>query len=611
MKKQPATKKTPVHPDQILAMRRLAKSGRVSEALGRLDKLIEQHPAHKPLYGLAWEIAGMAKHPAWAIERALEWTHASPHSQAAWQALAEDAMAAGYLALGFSAQGRLNELTGAVASALKDLETPFGTMSIEEAIANDTARVYMATARFDKALAALAGFDHVSLRNNAALIRFQQEDVGRALAAFEENWQREPRNLFALEHVVRLRLWMRGRDAAAGLAVALKSTPAERSDDALAKLNALLILGDWQAADAAWRASADADFWQGPQEIDKSAAFDFAGGVAAWRLGDFEAMSERLGDAAEGDPNLRETVKRIEWAAVAPETGEAPDIAMGALVKWFPQTWIDRLYDLKTRKGRETDDRCDALMRECDAHPDYLGVTAEFGGESGCFLAISILKLRAREGDETARQTLIDLLARPCGPDKVRTRLHVEMVEAGLLPEGGTVSMFAQGKLREIRHLAMKIHAEASPPSLPPASHARLVSMYDLMAHNKLKECCAILEDLIARHPEVPLLHNNLAGVKEGLGHPESEIEALLQKAHALDPDYLFAIAGLARLAARRGERERAKSMLEPLLGRDSYHFTEWRSILMTQIELAKAQGEFGAALNLQKQILELQERFG
>lgn len=610
MKKKTPHKHTDVQPEQILAIRRLAKAGKLEEALNRVDKLIVLHPGHKPLYGLAWEVASMAEIPAFAIERALDWTRASPGSVNAWQALADDALAGGYFALGFSAQDRLANLAGRSMPPTTEFETAFGTMRLEEAIANDTARVFMKTSRFDKALAALEGFDHVSLRNNAALIHFQLGDIRTALSAYEDSWQREPRNLFALEHIVRLRLWMHGLEMAAGLAAPLKATPAARSDDALAKINALLILGDWQGADAAWREAADADFWQGPQEIDKSGVFDFAGAIAALRLGDFEAMAERLDDAAENLPAKRDLIKIIGFSLVLPGLGETPDIPLGELNSWFPQTWINRLAELKGEKGKVLEDRHAALMRECDAHPDYLGIVAELGGESGRFLAISILKLRAKSGDEAARQTLIDLLARPCGPDEVRSGLHADMVDLGLLPAGGTVAMLAQGKVQEIRHLAMKIHANPSPPELPPQSHAQLEKVFDLMAQRRLNDCVAILDDLIAKHPTNPALYNNLAGIKEGLGHPDSEIEALLTKAQQLDPDYLFAIAGLARLAARRGEIERAKEMLDPLIGRESYHFTEWRSILMTQVELAKGQGEFATALNIQKQIIALQKQF-
>lgn len=102
-----------------------------------------------------------------------------------------------------------------------------------------------------------------------------------------------------------------------------------------------------------------------------------------------------------------------------------------------------------------------------------------------------------------------------------------------------------------------------------------------------------------------------IRSVKEGLQHPEGEIEALFEKAHALDPDYLFATSGLARIAARRGDLERAKTLLAPLLWRKSYHFTEWRSILMTQQAMAVQQGELAAALEIRRNIEDLQERFG
>jgi len=555
--------------------------------------------------------AGAVRHlSTCAIESVVRAADHRADEAAAWQALLDDAFACGYMALGVRAGQRLAQLEGRSVEPPDDLDTPFGKMRFEEAIANDTARACMAAERFDAALAALADFDHVSLRNNAALIHFHRGDVAGALAGYEDNWRREPRNLFALEHIVRLRLWTRGLDFAAGLAAPLKATPAARADDALAKIHALSILGDWQGADAAWRESARADFWQGAHETVVSGIFDFVGGIAALRLGDFTAMSARFADAAKNQPERRGLIQRIERAASAPDSGDAPDVALGELNQWFPKSWIARLTKLKALQGQEAEDRYDALMRACDAHPDYLGVVAELGGEAGRFLAISILKLRAKGGDAAARRCLVDLLARPCGPDKARTGLHADLVDSGLLPEGGTVRLLAHGQVREIRHLAMRIHAEAGAPDLPPPSHARLEQAFGLVARNKLKEGMAIIEELIAKHPEIPSLYNNLAGIKEGLGHPDDEVEALLENALALDPSDLFAISGLARIAARRGENERARTLLAPLLGRPSYHFTEWRSILMTQVVMARRLGEFGVAESLRKQIESLREQF-
>ena len=53
------------------------------------------------------------------------------------------------------------------------------------------------------------------------------------------------------------------------------------------------------------------------------------------------------------------------------------------------------------------------------------------------------------------------------------------------------------------------------------------------------------------------------------------------------------------------------KAMLQPLLERNSYHYSEWRSILLTQVEMAKQLGESTVVFGLNKQLTALQEQFG
>lgn len=612
MKKKPTRKSPPVvESAQIEALLRLARAGKVVEALVRLDVLKAQHPNFKPLYGLAWEMAGMIDNPYGVIARAWDWTRASPNSQLAWQALSEDAVRTGCYALALHARDRLDVLSNKAVKAHLDIDTPLGILLFEEAVANDIARTLMAVGRFDQALAALAGFDNVMLLNNAALACFHLGDIAGALHRFETSWQRNPRNLFALEHIVRLRLWTRGREAVAGLAETVRATPTARSDDALGKVTALLVLGDWTGADAAWHESAEASFWSGMDEAERSGRFDLAGGIAALRLGDLSAMSERF-EAAAGDlPELRQLISQIQLNAAHPELGETPDIELFQVGAWFTTAWFDRLKTLSKRAGKEVEAQYDAHLQACDAHADYLAVVAELGGEAGRFLAISMLKLRAKAGDAEARQRLIDLLATPCGPDSVRSTLHGDLVEAGLLPIGEVVTMLLQGQVREVRHLSMKIHTEPRPLDLPAESLARIEQVSALMAQMKYPACVDILVDLIAGHPDEPLLYSNLAGIKEAMGHPESAVKALLEQSLVIDPDYLFAKSSLARIVARRGDLEQAKAMIQPLLGRDSYHYSEWRSILLTQREMATQLGESAVVHGLNKQLAALQQQFG
>jgi predicted Zn-dependent protease len=611
MKKSAQRKLPAVAPDRLQAIRRLAKAGKIDDALARVDELIARHPDFKPLYGLAWEIA--SKEDSYrCVARALDWTRASPHSQAAWEALGSDALRLGYTALALWANDRLNALQGEPAPQHEELDTPFGKMSFEAAVANDTARALMNDGRFIEAERVCAGYDHISLRNNAAHACFHRGDIAQALSRFEESWQREPRNLFALNRIIALRLWLQGRDAAAGLAAPLKDALPLRSDDASAKVAGLLMLGEWQAADAAWRESEQADFWTAQAFDGKPAAlFDIAGVIVAHRVGDREALRKRCAQAAAKHPEKQDALRRFVLGdALQAELGLVPDLELTGLNYWFPQSWLNRLFDLRKLDDREGERRFIELCVTCTAHPDYLFVVAEFGGESGRSLARALLFQRAKAGDAAARAALLELLARPYGPDEERARLQTDMMGAGLLEKGATITMWLKGEKRTIRVKSLEIHSEPSPPTLPPDAQARLEKTHKLLAQERLKECLPILEGLIAEHPNEPTLYHNLAAIKEGLGHPDEEIEALFKKAQAIDNEYLFAISGLARLAVKRGEIDAAREMIAPLLERDSYHFTEWRSILLTQLAIAEAEKNTSAMLTVLDQLDDLRQRF-
>jgi len=218
----------------------------------------------------------------------------------------------------------------------------------------------------------------------------------------------------------------------------------------LGKVSALLVLGDWAGADAAWREVVEADFWSGMDEAERSGKFDLAGGIAALRLGDQRAASQRFSAAADGLPELRPFIGQIELNMVHPEQSEAPDIELNQTGAGFTTAWFDRLRVISKQsakqRGKDGESQYDAHLQTCDAHADYLTVIAQLGGQIGRFVAFSMLKWRAKSGDAEARQRLIDLLALPCGPDNVRTELHRDLVEARLLLAGSLVTMRCKAK---------------------------------------------------------------------------------------------------------------------------------------------------------------------
>jgi hypothetical protein len=593
-------------PAQVDAVRRLAAGGRYEEASSRLAELRARFPAFKPLLALAWEVEWKAGSPIAACARAWDWTQASPGSRAALEALTDSAKEAGLFALATQTLMRLRVLDGQPLAEPEPEIGPFGKLSLEQAARLDLGRVFLSDARFDAAQEAFAHIEHPAARNNLALTLQSKGDIDGALAAFEGSWQGEPRNLFALEWAIRLRLWRHGRDRAAGLIAPLRGTPPVRSEDAYAQIAGLVLLGAHADADAAWRAAEGAGYWSagGANDALLRTRFDYLGGIAAHRLGQDDEAERRFRLASDADAAYAPpTFARFALATPAISGGVSAEV--GDFATWFPSSWVGRITALKADTAAIED-----FLRRCDATAEYLGLAAEFGGEGPRRMALEILKLRARAGDAAAAAELKSLLARPCGPDRERSRLHAWLTESGLLQQGETTRLLTGGEVRDIQGMNVRITAEPEEVDYTPAESELNESLHAALRDNKLAKALDLARRFLALRPRDPRALGYVATVKEALGHPPEEWEALYRQALEIDPEYLFAKMGLAKAHARRGEVEAARELLGTVLGRPEYHYSEWRSILLAQVALAKATEDYGAVLRINEAIAQLQEQF-
>ena len=98
-----------------------------------------------------------------------------------------------------------------------------------------------------------------------------------------------------------------------------------------------------------------------------------------------------------------------------------------------------------------------------------------------------------------------------------------------------------------------------------------------------------------------------MAAIKEALGQPAAEITELYRQAHALAPDYLFARCGLARCLASEGNVDAAHALLDGLLEREDWHFSEYRSFLLAQRALALASEEHETVRTLDASLRDLE----
>ena len=99
----------------------------------------------------------------------------------------------------------------------------------------------------------------------------------------------------------------------------------------------------------------------------------------------------------------------------------------------------------------------------------------------------------------------------------------------------------------------------------------------------------------LALEPIQPDLLNNLASSLLLQGR-NREAQFLTETIHLLFPDYLFARTSLASDAIRAGDLDLATNLLEPLFKRRDFHYSEFDSLCIAQIELLAMSGELSSA---------------
>lgn len=550
--------------DQIAAVRRLVESGDGAQARQRLAVLRKSFPDFKPLLGLAWEVEDRYGAPMLAAARAFDWQRASPNSRAALEALCESARVAGYAALYGRALQRLSAMDGQ-----SDFELPaniasgLGELSFEQAEAIDLSRMYLADDKPAAAISVLQGIDHPSARNNMALALFVSGDIEQAITVIETNWKNDPDNLFALDCMVRWRCWTQGQDSCMGFVAPLRHTTPRRAEDAIAQISALRFLGDDKAALLAWQDCEKASYW----------------------------------------PHSSSDLRAI-FADLNKSVVELP----GGSGMWFPAPWIRALTAIAGKSKEKWAQQWDILLETCDAHVDYLMRAVDVGDAATRLLGLSVLKLRAKRSNGAALASVNALLMHPNGPDSARMDLLKWLIEEGLRDRNEPVEVWLSGELRTINSKSFHITDEHRASPYPPEGTALNERVLEAIGRHDLHQALSLAQQLHQMYPDQPMALVNLAGIKEGLRHPDAEVKDLYCQAYALAPDYLFARCGLVRCLASEGKTEEAHKLLDGIVDRKKFHRSEYRSFLMAQHALALACGEHDTARSLSASLVDLDE---
>jgi hypothetical protein len=228
------------------------------------------------------------------------------------------------------------------------------------------------------------------------------------------------------------------------------------------------------------------------------------------------------------------------------------------------------------------------------AHPELVGLAPHLlqrGDPGACDFVISLAGMSLHPDLLVA---LKDFTLGQHGSDEQRMRASQIVSEAGLLPSGPT-RMWLDGEWRETFLMNFEISDEVTSPYTIPEVARLSEEAYYALQDEEGERAQRLLEQAIALEPDSPSLLNNLAKAYEMQGQSE-EAQDILRQIHARFPDYFFGIAGIARLAIKDGDYEKARTLLDNLMQRKQLHYSEFDTLCMAQIDLSLAEKNNDAA---------------
>ncbi len=253
---------------------------------------------------------------------------------------------------------------------------------------------------------------------------------------------------------------------------------------------------------------------------------------------------------------------------------------------WIPLEWVEDLIMVMERQHSEK-----ALER---AISNYLKSRPALR---------HVLPILLERGDPTARQfalrllkyqpipELVDYLRSPFGTDSDRMMASQIAVEVGLLARGQTTPMYQGGEVRDLMLMNYEITGEPVRSTLPKKAQDALQKSVEAAHAGRYKEALELARLGLSIAPDEPALLNQEAVLLTALGQ-KSEGRRLLRALAEKHPNYLFARCGMARLCIEDKQFDEAQEWLQPLMGHEKFHVSEFSAFAIAQIELLEGRGE-------------------
>lgn len=419
--------------------------------------------------------------------------------------------------------------------------------------------------------------------NNVAESWAREGNLPQAVAASRQALAVMPDNAFAQANLVRLLALDGKRDEAREAAARLTAMPVQHPDARIKIAEALSLLGDNPGVLAVWAEAEQEGFRL--QEIHLAYLHHLAA-VAAYRGGDEKRARQLWASCLRAAPDFhhaRECINDLDqpvgrqngpWACPLDVLLSAGTI--GEIVHRFGSARAGVL-EAKTR---------DEARRFLQQNPQVLPLMPlllERGDPVGRAFAV-ILASNARTPQTLAM--LRDFALSQDGTD--RHRIQAAQALGGTeLSLGSQPRLWLRGEWRPFRLFDSVISHDATETKLPPRIEKLVAEARKKLRERDDAQAEALYRQALAQAPDSPSIRYNLAHVLIRVGR-HSDGDELMRQLVAKHPDYLFGILHQARQRASEGEPHEAVRLLESIPPRPVLHVSEFASLVLARIELAR-----------------------
>ncbi len=466
-----------------------------------------------------------------------------------------------------------------------------GEDGVEFAELHEQAQVYAEQQKFAAARRALDELlrrrpNFAPTLNNLSNLYFVQGQLALAIEAAQRVLAFAPDNIHALANLVRL-LCLSGRAAEAqDYAERLRLSTAAAFQGWLKKMEGLSYLGDDAGVLALFESARhDADVADHPMIYHLAA-------VVALRLGLEDDARRYWQHALKLEPGF-------QWAQdnlsdLRQPVGRRNGPWAFGLANWLTSNAITDLPRLVGPAVHRTEAAVmQAARRYLREHPEVIGLVPILLDRGDPLARDFVLHVALMADTPELNAVLRDFALGQHGTDELRLQAAQHCTRAGVMPSGLT-RLWLKGKWAELLLIGFELHGDQvfrhSPKVAPMAVEAG-----QAMWQGDDERAERLWTQALKLEPDSPDLLYNLAHSYTAQNRLD-EARTLNDEIRQRFPDYLFGQIDLVRRCTSTGRYDEGQAILDRLMTRQRWHFSEFSAFAGAQIELHLAAGNRPAA---------------